>query len=331
RHLAEERGSGGADGGAGKAFAATKALAALTRCYRRIGLVGQNNDAMAFSESFIRHVALAVSRPESQIALLLRLFAAGEDAMELRPVCGATPVCQECLLTRECDYFNNPRKPEMAALSPAARIMAGHPSAVSDAELLAVILYGDRATGQEELVTTILARYGRLLAMARGEPREFSGLRDMAKGQALRLAAFNALHRRLLTENRGEMLRIVTAHDFYARYAPELRDMLTEAVVLIMLNQQNHVIRDAWFSQDSPNGITVKIGDFLRPALREYAPRVAVVHNHPGNNTNPSMEDVNFTRSVRDACCLLGLTLVDHVIVAESGYFSFKENGMLGG
>ncbi len=336
RRLAEERGSGArdrggdADGGGGAAPAA-KVSAALIRCYRRIGLVGRHDDEAAFSESFVRHVALAVSRPESQIALLLRLFSAGEDAMELRPVCGATPVCLECLLTRECDYFNNPRKPEMAALSPASRIMAGHPSAVSDAELLAVILFGERATGQEELVATILARYGRLPAMARGEPREFSGLRDMAKGQALRIAAFNALHRRLLTECRGEMLRIVTARDFYDRYAPELRDMLTETVILVMLNQQNHVIRDAWFSQGSPNGISVKVGDFLRPALREYAPRIAVVHNHPGNNTNPSIEDANFTRSVRDACGLLGLTLVDHVIVAEAGYFSFKENGMLGG
>jgi DNA repair protein RadC len=167
--------------------------------------------------------------------------------------------------------------------------------------------------------------------MARGEFREFSGLRGMAKSQALRLAAFNALHRRLLTESRGEMLRIVTAQDFHARYAPELRDMLTETVVLVMLNQQNHVIRDAWFSQDSPNGISLKVGDFLRPALREYAPRVAIVHNHPANSTKPSIEDSNFTRNVRDACGLLGLVLVDHVIVAESGYFSFKENGMLGG
>lgn len=308
-----------------------KALAVLTRSLRRIGVLEPGIDAGIFAGEFVHGIAFAVSRPATQIALLLRLFAAGDDGMDLRPVCGAAPVCQECLLTRECDYFNNPRKPEMASLPPAARIMAGRPSALSDAELLSVILFGEKATGQEELVATVLARYGRLLAMARAEPREFSGLRGMQKGQALRLAAVNALHRRLLTERRGEMLRIVTASDFYARYAPELRDMLAETVILVMLNRQNHVIRDAWFSQDSPNGISVKVGDFLRPALREYAPRVAVVHNHPSNNPNPSVEDANFTRSVRDACGLLGLVLVDHVIVAESGFFSFKESGMLGG
>lgn len=325
KRLAEERSAGSTAGDN-----VASALNGLSRCYRRIGFITEEHNVEAFSREFARHVALAVSRPEGQVALLVRLFAAGEDGGAFDPVCGATPHCHRCLLTRECDHFNYPRKPEMASRPPAGRLMSGNAATLSDHDLMSVILFGDKATGQEELVKTLFARYGRFLAMARAEPREFSGLRGMTKPQALRLAAINVLHRRLLDERRGEMLRITSAQDLYDRYAPELRDMRSEMAILVLLDSQNHVIRDAWFGQDSPNITHVKVGDLLRSAIVEYAVGVALVHNHPGNNPSPSQGDVNYTLNLRLACETLGLKLVDHVIVADSGYYSFAENGMPG-
>lgn len=303
---------------------------ALSRAFRRIGLVGHGHNADAFAADFFHHVGLAVSRPVAQVARMFRLFVGGDDGMGLKPVCGATPQCQICLLTRECDHFNTPRKPEMAALPPAARVMSGNGDALSDAELLGVVLFGEKGTGQEELVTTILARYGRLLAASRAEAHEFQGIRGMTRPQALRLAAMNVWHGRILSERRGAMLRIGSAADIHARYAPELRDLRTEAAVLLLLDAQNNVIRDAWFQGESPTAARLPIADLLRPAVREYAARVALVHNHPANDPQPSMADLDFTRRLRSACDTIGIGLVDHVIVADSGYYSFAENGMLG-
>lgn len=310
---------------------AKPALPAFTRAFRCMGMLGANQDAGAFVGAFVENVAAAVSRPESQVVMLLRLFACGDDALNVKAVCGSTPQCVSCQLTRECDYFNKPRKPEMAALSPAARLMAGKAEMLSDSELLAVILFGDKATGHEPIIATLLDRYGRMLAVSRADAHEFQAIRDMAKSQALRLAAFNVFHARLLEERRGAMLRITCAKDIYDRYAPELRDSRVENAVLLMLDNQNNVIRIAWFGQQSSSAAHVAIGDLLRPAIREVAARVALVHNHPGNNPNPSMSDLEFTRRLRSACDILGIGLVDHVIVAESGYYSFAEQGMLGG
>lgn len=303
---------------------------ALTRSFRRLGLVGTECDVAAFTADFSARVGEAVTRPQKHVELLLRLFALGDDALAVKPVCGPTPQCQNCQLTRECEHFNNPRKPELATLSPATRLMTGNDQALSDAELLSVVLFGDKGTGMEPVVATLLARYGRLRAVFRADGHEYSGIRGISPAQALRLAAVTALHRRLLAERRGEMLRITSAQDIHDRYAAELRDYRVEAAVLLMLDQQNNVMRDAWFCGDSPTLAHVQIADLLRPAVREFAVRVALVHNHPGNDPKPSLADLDFTRRLRSACDIMGLGLVDHVIVAESGYYSFAEQGMLG-
>lgn len=325
RRLAEFRhGEPGAE-------AAKTADNAVLRSFRRLGLIRENAAKDGGIADFAKRVGASVSRPDSHVLLQLRLFAGGDVDMELKPVCGPTPQCHLCQLTRECDYFNSPRKPAMALLTPAARLMSGNDMALSDAELLAVILFGDKATGMEPVVSTLFARYGRLRAMFQAESHEYAGIRDMAKSQALRLSAIAALHRRLLAERRGDSLHIASAQDIHDRYAPELRDYRVEAAVLLLLDQQNNVIRDVWYCEGSTNVALVAIADLLRPAVREFAVRVALVHNHPSNNPSPSLADLDYTRRLRSACDVMGIGLVDHVIVAESGYYSFAEQGMLGG
>jgi DNA repair protein RadC len=306
-------------------------LQAMHRWFRRLGRVDGNTDMAGFVRAFAAETAAAVSRGEEQVFLLLRLFALGEDGIGLKPVCGSAPQCHACLLTRECDFFNTPRKPEMATLSPARRMAEGGAEALSDAELLSLVLHGQKATGREPVVTTLLARYGRLRALFRAEGREFSGFRDMTKPQALLLSAVGALHKRLLAEKRNETLRISSARDIFDRYAAELRDFRVEAAVLLILDQQNSVVRDVWFCEGAPNMSFVPVAELLRPAVREYAVRIALAHNHPGNDPSPSLSDLDYTRRLRGACDMLGIGLVDHVIIAESGYFSFAEEGMLEG
>ncbi len=303
---------------------------ALSRMFRRLGITvpDSNNDAPFVS--LAEQMGQAVTRPGDQVMGILSLFCAGDETLGLKAICGPTPLCHECGLTRECDYFNNPRVPAMAMLPPAARLLAGNDQALSDAELLAVLLYGDKATGREPVVSTMMTRYGRLRAIFRTELGEYASVRDMSKPQALRLAAVNALHRRLLAERRGEMLHIATAQDIHDRYAAELREYQTEAAVVLLLDQQHSVIRDAWFCNNSPTVNYVEIAELLRPAIREFAVRIALVHNHPSGNTTPSSADCDFTRRLRSACDIVGIGLVDHVIITETGYYSFADNNWLG-
>lgn len=301
----------------------------VARVLRRLGIWRADEKAPSVP-AFVQQVSDAVSRPPGHVHQLLQLFTRGDSTLSIKAVCGPTPDCYRCHLTKDCEYYNNPRKPAASLMTAAQRLMSGHEQAISDAELLGLVLFGEKGTGQESVVTTLLARYGQLRAIVRADAHEYAGIRDMGKGQSLRMAAISALYRRLLVERRGEILHIATAKDIYDRYAVELRDYRVEAAVLLMLDPQNNVIRDAWFCEGSPNLTHIGIADLLRPAVREFATRIALIHNHPSNDPNPSRADKEFTRKLKEACATFGLGFVDHVIVTENGYFSFAEQGILG-
>lgn len=299
---------------------------ALSRFFRRVGFLGAGDDYSRFLPGFLRRVGEAVSRPEAQVYALVKAQALGIGELGVKPICGATPDCRICVLTKECDWYNNPRKPEAAHLPPSQRLLSPLGEALSDAELLALVLFGERATGQEPLVTALLDRYGRLRPVFGADPHEYAAMRDCSPAHVLRLAAVAALFRRLLVEKRGEVLTITCAKDFYDRYAPELRDRKVEAAVLVMLDAQNNVVRDAWFGGGSNNFTHLSLPELLRPAVREEAVGIALVHNHPSGDATPSSADRDFTRRLRSSCETLGLLFIDHVIVTEHGYFSFTEN-----
>lgn len=316
---------------AADAAKAKAALHAVARCFRRMELLPAGNAVPESVREFAARMAESVSRPEPHVLSLLGMFCCGDDALSLRPVCGNVPACQSCQLTRDCEYYNRPRKPEMTTLTPAQRLWAENDKALSDAELLAVILFGEKGTGAEALVETLLARYGRLRALFRADANGFMTIRGMQKPQALRLAAFTVLRNRLLEEEREERLLISSSRDIYDRYAPELRDYQVEVAVLLLLDAQNRVIRDKWIYGESVGTARAEVAGLLRSALRGYASRVALVHNHPSGESSPSMDDLNFTRRLRQACDTVGMALVDHVIVGERDFFSFADNGMLQG
>lgn len=302
---------------------------AVVRSLRRLGFVDSSDDMDLFVPTLIHTVSNAVTRSQTQVWGLIRALSLGFNDQDPKPVCAATPLCRDCRLTKECDYYNSPRKPEIAALPPSERLLSGPDEALADAELLAAVLFGEKGTGSEPLVRALLERYGRLRPIFNADPHEYAGMRDISRAQVVRLAAVSALYHRLLVEKRDEVLRVTVARDLYDRYAPELREYRIEAAVLVMMNQKNGVIRDIWFCDGASTVTHIGIAELLRPALREVAPRIALVHNHPSGDPTPSAADREFTRRLRAACGIVGLVLVDHVIVTESGFFSFAEEAVL--
>ncbi len=302
---------------------------ALVRFFRRLGFVDASDDMALFLANFLELASTTIARPKSQIFGLLRAMTMGIDGSAERPICSATPICKGCSLSKECEHFNNPRKPEMAVLPAAVKLLELNASTLSDAELLAVLLFGEKGLGTEALVKALFKRYGRLRAVFNADPHEYAGLKDSNDSQVLRLAAVAETFRRLLREGRDQISRISCAKDFYDRYAPELRDYKIEAAVLVLLDQKHGIMRDVWFTDGSSNMAHVAIPELLRPAIREAAPRIALVHNHPSGDPTPSTADHDFTRRLRAACDIVGIALVDHVVVTEGSYYSFAEKGQL--
>ncbi|MDR1520484.1 MAG: hypothetical protein LBU23_10150 [Planctomycetota bacterium] len=305
--------------------AAPDADPAFERAFRRLGFAVSAGAGSGFLSELAERVGRAAYRPAANIRLLLELFAKGDGKAGMPPVCGPTPNCLACLLTPECDYFNQPRKPPAAQLSPAERLLADRAAALSDAELVSLLMFGGRATGREEAVAAVFSRYGGLADIFQADRREYSGLRGMEKTPALRLAAAAELHARLLAGPRDGKLRLASAADIYHRYAAELRQAGGGTALLLLLDAANRVGRVVALDRARPAP-----ADILRPALREGAARLALLLDGQSGTPAPDVADLDFVRRLRAASDIVGPPLLDCVVAGENGYYSFAEAGTLG-
>lgn len=118
-----------------------------------------------------------------------------------------------------------------------------------------------------------------------------------------------------------------------SRLAAHYRDLAlrpTEVLILLAFDQAGTLLSEHRFDGD-PSAVRVSLAEVLRGALWVRASAVALVHNHPSGLATPSAADLLFTRGVAEACRLLQLALVDHVIVASRGWLSLRDSGLLRG
>src|SRR5207237_2139753 len=123
---------------------------------------------------------------------------------------------------------------------------------------------------------------------------------------------------------------IVTSSTDVAQYLQALlRDHKHEVFAVLFLNRANKINH---FQVIGEGGITGVIADpriILKKALEEDAVSLILCHNHPSGSLRPSRADEDLTRKIKEAAKYLDISILDHIIVGESGYFSFADEGML--
>lgn len=191
------------------------------------------------------------------------------------------------------------------------------------ADLLALILGGDLRVAHSEaraLLDSIdLADLSRAtnghLARAFGIPPE----------RALRLAAAFALGRRVESQLRRPRAAVSSPARMHALLAGELRGLAAETFVVLLLDGKHRLLRRHRASQGTLTASLVHPREVFGPALREGAAAVAVAHNHPSGDPEPSSEDLAVTRRLIEAGRLVGVPLLDHLVIADGGYVSIRE------
>ena len=103
----------------------------------------------------------------------------------------------------------------------------------------------------------------------------------------------------------------------------------TESSIMILLNRANKSIGWYKISQGGITGTVIDIRVVLGVALKSGATGIILSHNHPSGNLNPSEADKTLTRKLSDACTICDINLIDHLIVTDDTYYSFKDEGLL--
>ncbi|MHC4668016.1 MAG: RadC family protein [Planctomycetota bacterium] len=220
----------------------------------------------------------------------------------------------------------------MAAASKLSRdrLLREGAAALADEELLALVLgHGGRDRSAQHCARELLASHGSLRRLSTRAPRELRRHRGVGSVRAARLAALFTLARRLMGERLRPGMLFANPRQIFDHYHGALRDLKREMFLVVLLDARHRVLAEEIVSEGSLTSSIVHPREVFMPAVRESAGAMVLVHNHPSGDPRPSDEDVAVTRRLVHASELLGIRVLDHVIVGDGAYASFKEAGLL--
>ena len=216
----------------------------------------------------------------------------------------------------------------MQSPDPVSRLRTCGAAASSDDELLAVVVSAGGAGA--DAAASLLSRFGALDRIFSAGTAELASVGSVDAAGVVRIKAVAEIARRISsrTLSRGE--NISSSALVHAHFAPLLAGEKRESFHVLMLDSKNRMLAKRRVSEGSLGASLVHPREAFRPAIREAAAAVIFVHNHPSGDPSPSGEDRDVTARLRDAGALLGIPVLDHVIVAGGGYYSFADRGWPG-
>ncbi len=203
-------------------------------------------------------------------------------------------------------------------------------SALSDRELLALLLE-DGAEGSLERADALLAASGGALSrLGRTELARLRMTAGVGLKRAARLAVAAELGRRMVAgEAEAAVPTLSSSEEVVKMFRPILCGLKHEECWVAYLTSSNRVVEHARVSQGGVQGTVVDTRLVVKRALELLAPQFILVHNHPSGTARPSDADKQLTQRIAEAAALFDIRLVDHLVVAQNDYFSFRAEGLL--
>lgn len=219
---------------------------------------------------------------------------------------------------------------------PQERLQSKGPQALSDTELLAVVLRsGTRGCDVLSLSRQILHGIGSLRGLLRMSTEDFCAYPGIGDVKALQIQAMTEIARRILSNGEAAPLMDSPVRIFdWLR--PIAEGEAVEKFWVLSLNRKNRLLRCEAVTSGTATASLVHPREVFREAIRNSASALVCAHNHPSGDPSPSQADIRATRQLREAAKVVQLDLLDHVIIGQAehdpngtGYYSFAEAGLL--
>ncbi|MBL0328509.1 MAG: DNA repair protein RadC [Bacteroidetes bacterium] len=202
---------------------------------------------------------------------------------------------------------------------------------LTEAELIAILIgSGSKDETAVELSKRILASVGNNLNdLGKLSIHELVKFKGIGEAKAISVMAAMELGRRRKEAEVAKRDRITTSKDVYDIMKSILLDLPHEEFWLLMLNRANLVVKKELISRGGVSGTVVDTKIIFKAAVENYACSIIICHNHPSGNRKPSDADIRITKNIKEAGKLMEIPLLDHLIVAENGFYSFADEGIL--
>ena len=206
--------------------------------------------------------------------------------------------------------------------------------ALTDAELLAIILRtGTRGVNAVRLGEKVLSQISKngngLLGLHQISLHDLMQIEGIGQVKAVKLKAIAELSTRIAQTKARKTLSYHTPHSIAQYYMERFRHENVEHILLIMFDSGMHAIGEKILSKGTINASLLSPREVFIQAFKEQAAGVMIRHNHPGGNPVPSENDLQITNRIKETGELTDIPLLDHIIIGDNSYFSFKESGLL--
>ncbi|OPY55928.1 MAG: hypothetical protein A4E55_02346 [Pelotomaculum sp. PtaU1.Bin035] len=215
-------------------------------------------------------------------------------------------------------------------LRPRERLQKEGAGALSEIELTAILLRtGSHEVTAVELASLIFARFKNLRSLVDATIEELSEIKGVGPAKASQVKAALELAKRLSHFTGLPRPVIKSPDDVAGLLMEEMRHLDREHFRALLLNTRNQVIANDEVSVGTLNSSAVHPRELFRNAIKRSAASVVLVHNHPSGDATPSKDDLDVTRRISEAGKIIGIEILDHIIIGDNRFTSFKAEGLI--
>jgi DNA repair protein RadC len=213
---------------------------------------------------------------------------------------------------------------------PREKFLLKGKAALSDSELLAILIgSGSRNESAVQLCQRILASANNNLnQLGKLSIQQLMDFKGIGEAKAISIAAALELGRRRRSEDAAELDKITSSKAVFKIMQPLIGELLHEEFWVLFLNNSNKVLHKAQLSKGGMTGTVVDTRIIFKTALEYNAISLILTHNHPSGKLVASESDKEITRKLQLAGKQMDIMILDHVIITESSYFSFADEGI---
>ncbi len=223
------------------------------------------------------------------------------------------------------DFYNRTVKEMLPDEQPREKLLNYGASALSDAELIAILLRtGTKKMNVIETSRALLQHFGGLHSLIKSDWKELSVIPGIAKVKAITLEAAFELARRIQVAGLGEEIQLTSPESVCAFFGPKMRHLNNEVFYVAFLNNKKIMTGFHQISSGGSNATIVEPAEVIRQAVLNKANSIILVHNHPSGVCKASSADINLTKRIAESGKLLGIPVDDHIIIAGYEFVSLR-------
>ena len=212
---------------------------------------------------------------------------------------------------------------------PREKMIVKGKAALSNAELIAILIgSGNSEQSAVELSRSILDSVdNNLIALSNLTLEDLMQHKGIGEAKAITIMAALELGKRRRGAEASLPTEVKDSKDSFERFLPYIDDMRQEHFLVLYLNQSNHALKVECISNGGTTNVIADPKVIFKNALNLNATCIVLGHNHPSGNPRPSADDRQLTKKLIAAGKLLDISVIDHIIIGNERYYSFRDHG----